>query len=322
VPRSSSSPRDGARAGALRASLLLALATTAACAPASFTAVGGFGPNPGWLAMFEHVPAPMPADPMPLLVVLHGCTQDHGFADDAGFVDLADARGFAIVAPQQRAWNNSEGCFDWFLDGDTTRDEGEVASIANMVAAEADRVPIDATRVYVTGVSAGAAMTSALLATYPDVFAGGAIAAGAPYGCASTIGDTAACLAGTADHTQAEWAARVTDASTWDGPWPRVLVLHGDDDAVVAPANADALVLQWTGVAGIAAEPVATETFATTRGDAVVSRFGDDEVESIRYAGLGHELPVDPDAGCGRAGPFLPDVDDCTATRVADFLGL
>ena len=258
---------------------------------------------------------------MPLLVVLHGCTQDHGFADDAGFVDLADARGFALVAPEQRVWNNPQRCFDWFLPGDTTRDEGEVASIAQMIAAEAERVFIDPTRVYVTGVSAGGAMAAALLASYPEVLAGGAIVAGAPYGCADTAADAAACLTGGA-RSQAEWTAAVTEATEWEGPWPRVLVLQGDADPVVAPTNADALVLQWTGLAGIAADSTATDTFNTTRGDATVDTFGAGEVQSVRYAGLGHVLPVDPEAGCGRAGPFLADVDECAAVRIGYFFGL
>ena len=81
----------------------------------------------------------------------------------------------------------ANGCFNWFQSGDIERGHGEAASIRQMVATMVSDHGIDPARVFVTGLSAGGAMTSVMLATYPEVFAGGAIIAGLPYGAATNM---------------------------------------------------------------------------------------------------------------------------------------
>src|SRR3977135_1413135 len=89
--------------------------------------------------------------------------------------------------PQQQPFNNANGCFNWFLPEDTARDSGEACSIRQMIEQMIRGVGVDRKSIFVTGLSAGGAMTSVMLATYPDIFAGGAIIAGLPYGIATNM---------------------------------------------------------------------------------------------------------------------------------------
>ncbi len=139
----------------------------------------GFGSNPGALRMFSVVPDSPPAAPA-LVVVLHGCGQSAaGYDLGAGWSMLAKHYGFALLMPQQQSSNNGNGCFNWFNPEDTARDSGEAFSIRQMIARMVGDVGIDPRRIFVTGLSAGGAMALVMLATYPEVFAGGAIIAGA-----------------------------------------------------------------------------------------------------------------------------------------------
>src|SRR5262249_8169104 len=153
---------------------------------AALTAVTDFGSNPGALDMFEYVPTSLPSG-RPLVVVMHGCTQTAMQMEAAGWDALADQYGFAVVYPQQRSANQQLECFTWYDPGDTTRGMGEAESISEMVDAEAARHQIDRGRVYVTGMSAGGAFVSIMLADYPDKFRAGSVMSGLPYGCAKDV---------------------------------------------------------------------------------------------------------------------------------------
>ncbi|RYD84555.1 MAG: PHB depolymerase family esterase, partial [Sphingomonadales bacterium] len=145
----------------------------------------GFGSNPGNLAASVHIPERL-SDRPALVVVLHGCLQTAAAYDSgSGWSHLADEHGFAVLFPEQRRANNANLCFNWFLPEDNARDLGEAHSISGMIAAVVRDHGIDPARVFVTGLSAGGAMASVMLATYPELFAGGAIIAGLPFGCAS-----------------------------------------------------------------------------------------------------------------------------------------
>jgi poly(3-hydroxybutyrate) depolymerase len=127
----------------------------------------GFGANPGNLRMFVHVPEHLPAD-APLVVALHGCSQSAEQYDvGTGWSMLADKLGFAVVYPEQQPANNPQNCFSWFSPGDIARDQGEALSIRQMVAHAVASFGVDPRRVFVTGLSAGGAMASVMLATYP-----------------------------------------------------------------------------------------------------------------------------------------------------------
>ena len=122
------------------------------------------------------------------MVVLHGCTQTAaGYELGAGWSTLARRYGFALLMPEQTKANNARLCFNWFEPHDIQRGEGEAASIRAMVEQMARAHGIDRKKIFVTGLSAGGAMSAVMLATYPDVFAGGAMIAGLPYGVANNV---------------------------------------------------------------------------------------------------------------------------------------
>ena len=151
------------------------------------TELTGFGSNPGGLRMFTYAPKNLKASP-PLVVVLHGCTQSAGSYDlGAGWSTLSERYGFVLLLPEQTQANNPKTCFNWFLPGDTARDRGEALSIRQMIEKTIGAHGIDRSRVFITGLSAGGAMTAAMLAAYPEVFAAGAIIAGLPYGTAGNV---------------------------------------------------------------------------------------------------------------------------------------
>lgn len=284
-----------------------------ACHADPLTEVPDFGDNPGNLRMYERPPDGGPA---PLILVLHGCLQDHDFAADAGL--LSAAPDAVIIAAEQRLTNNPEGCFNWFLAGDTTRTGGEVASLASMITSARSRYDVNPTRIGVVGVSAGGAMANALLATWPDLLTAGVVVAGAPVGCADTLGEAAGCLLDPSGRSDEAWSEEVRARGTGGDRWPRVSVVQGEADVVVAPVVSDVILAQWAGVHGV--EAGAVDTFQTSEGTATHTVYGEGQVESLRYEGVGHTMPVDPDAGCGRSGPFLADIDECLAARVVTFL--
>jgi poly(hydroxyalkanoate) depolymerase family esterase len=144
-----------------------------------------FGTNPGNLRMFSFVPEILQPS-CALVVVLHGCGQDaRSFDRGTGWSVLADHYGFALLVPEQQRSNNLNRCFNWFNPQDTQRESGEACSISQMIAWMTRNHKDTKQRNFVTGLSAGGAMTSAMLATYSETFAAGAIIAGLPYGVAS-----------------------------------------------------------------------------------------------------------------------------------------
>jgi poly(hydroxyalkanoate) depolymerase family esterase len=291
--------------------------------PGRLKEVTGFGPNPGALRMFSYLPAKL-ASSRPLVVVLHGCTQSAASYDvGAGWSTLADRYGFALLLPEQTPANNPKTCFNWFLPGDTARDRGEALSIRQMIERMIVDHAIDRKRVFITGLSAGGGMTSAMLAVYPDVFAAGAIIAGLPYRTAGNVQQAFESMFQGRVRSPQEWGDEVRHASKHRGPWPRVSVWHGDLDATVKPVNADSIVQQWTNVHGIASDPE-TEMVDGYRRQ-VWRRDGADTIESYAITGMGHGTPLATNAGdnrYGEAGPFLLEVGISSSWHIARFFGL
>ena len=184
--------------------------------------VVAFGSNPGHLRMRLYAPERL-AHPPALIVALHGCGQTvEEYARGTGWPTFADRHGSIVVFPEQRPQNNASQCFSWFRAGDNVRDCGEALSIRQMVEHAAVRFGADHRRMFATGLSAGGAMASVLLATYPEVFAGGAVVAGLPYGCAASAKDAyVAMFAERALSTRA-LGDSVRAASQHRGPWPNL----------------------------------------------------------------------------------------------------
>ena len=287
--------------------------------------IGQFGTNPGNLRMLAHVPerlAPRPA----LVVVLHGCTQTAEAYDlGAGWSALADEHGFALLYPQQKAENNPNTCFSWFDPARAARDRGEALSIRQMIERMASDIDADRDRIFITGLSAGGAMTSVMLAAYPEVFAAGAIIAGLPFGSARNVHEAFQSMYSGPNKSARDWGELVREASPHQGPWPKVSIWHGDADTTVQPSNAQELVKQWTHVHGLPAEP-------TSQGDEGDRRLrqwrdstGDLRVEEHVISGMAHGAPLhsDQDAvGSGVPGPYMLDVGISSTYEIAGFFGL
>lgn len=279
--------------------------------------------NPGNLNSWFYVPDVK--GPVPLVVVLHGCTQSAcGYDTGTGWSVMAKRHGFAVLFPEQQRANNPNLCFNWFVPDDTRRGSGEVASIRNMVAAMIARHAIDPTRVFVTGLSAGGAMTASLLASYPDVFAGGAIVAGLPAGAASTMPQAFDRMRGHGHVGAAHAADYVRQASDHRGHWPSVSVWHGTSDATVASSNAEAILAQWQGVHGLAPTPDGEDKIdgATHRQWRDVD--GRVVVEDFRIPGMGHGTPIATSGKTAAGSPaaYILDVGISSTWHSADRWGL
>ncbi len=284
-----------------------------------------FGSNPGALRMFTHMP-PQASAGCGLVVVLHGCMQtaaayDHG----AGWSTLADRYGFALLLPEQQRANNPNGCFNWFQPGDIERDDGEALSIRQMVEKMVLDHGVDRSRVFVTGLSAGGAMASVMLATYPDVFAGGAIVAGLPYGAAHNMQQAFQIMFQGHPRSARAWGERVRDASPHRGPWPRVSVWQGGADTTVVPSNAAEIVKQWTNVHGLPADPTLVDTVDGYPRQVWRNAAGEDVIESYTITGMAHGTPLavgDADDQCGATGAFLLEAGISSSYHIAKFWGL
>jgi poly(hydroxyalkanoate) depolymerase family esterase len=213
-----------------------------------------FGSNPGGLVMKSFVPKRREMDPA-LVVLLHGCRQTADSLDAAsGFSKLARERGFILLYPEQKKANNQQACFNWFRPSAVARDRGELMSIRQMIEYLCVRHRIDRSRIFVAGLSAGAAMTSALVANYPESFAGAAIIAGMPFGAARDAMSALRAMRSGASTPRGGWGRPVREASPDCRSWPPMTIWQGTQDGVVNPVNADACVAQWLEVLGIPEE--------------------------------------------------------------------
>jgi feruloyl esterase len=284
---------------------------------ANLNQVTGFGSNPGNLAMYHYKPDGV-ANGHAVVVLLHGCTQTaSGYFTNSGWRKFADQHGFALVIPQQNSSNNALSCFNWFQAGDIARGQGEALSIRNMVGYAVSNLGASGSRVFVSGLSAGGAMAAVMLATYPDVFKAGSIAAGLAYKCTTT------CQTSPPDQTPAQWGDLARSGYPgYNGPYPRVAIWQGSSDTTVAPANATELRDQWTNVRGVSATPTSTSSLP---GGTTLEVYGNNnDVRLHRISGMAHGLPVDPGTGatqCGTAASYFLDTI-CSAYYDTAFFGL
>ncbi len=283
-----------------------------------------FGANPGNLRMLVHAPEQLGPKPG-LVVVLHGCTQtaqayDHG----SGWSTLADAHGFALLYPEQKSVNNANTCFSWFDPAHIARDKGEAGSIRTMIERMTVDLDIDRDRIFVTGLSAGGAMTNVMLATYPEVFAAGAVIAGLPYGGARNVHEAFRSMFSGASRGAHEWGALVREASPHRGPWPKLSIWHGEADATVVPSNAQEIVKQWTDVHALPAHATSQETHGGHHLRQWRDGVGELRIEEHLIAGMNHGAPLTSaeGQGVGVAGPFMLDVGISSTLEIARFFGL
>ncbi|OSI69096.1 esterase [Bradyrhizobium canariense] len=287
--------------------------------------VTGFGDNPGNLRLFAFVP-PQLQKPRALVVVLHGCGQTAASYDlGAGWSTLAEHYGFALLMPEQQRINNSNTCFNWFNPEDTARDSGEACSIREMIAHMTETHRVDPKRIFITGLSAGGGMTSVMLATYPEVFAAGAVIAGLPYGIATNLREALDGMFHSPERPARELGDLVRRASNHRGPWPRISVWHGSADRTVNPGNANEIVKQWLDLHDLPEAPMAETDIDGYPRQAWWNKDGETLVESYAITDMAHGTPLglaDNDQRYGVEGAFLIEAGISSSYHIAKFFGL
>ncbi len=182
---------------------------------------------------------------VPLIVMLHGCTQDpDDFAAGTRMNALADQHGFVVAYPAQAAHANGSKCWNWFRGQDQSRDRGEPALIAGITREVAANYLIDERRIFVAGLSAGAAMAVVLAATYPELYVAVGVHSGLPYACAHDVPSAFAAMSrGALSRTPLSRATAAAQRSDARRAIPTI-IFHGDHDPTVNASNADAIVEQ------------------------------------------------------------------------------
>lgn len=187
------------------------------------------------------VPTHKPLAPCPLIVMLHGCTQSaDDFAAGTQMNRLAQAHGFLVVYPEQPAQANASKCWNWFQPQDQCRGAGEPALIAGIVQEVADRHGVDPSRIFVAGLSAGAAMAVVMGETYSELFAGVGVHSGLPYGSAQDIPSALAVMKGgrRGANSHGTRAGHASGQPHLQAVQPvRIIVFHGDRDHTVQHSN-------------------------------------------------------------------------------------
>lgn len=267
--------------------------------------IHGFGSNPGRLRMLEFAPAAK-TEHAALVVVLHGCLQTaEGFDHGSGWSRLAREKGLVLVYPEQTRQNNQNLCFNWFRPSAVARDRGELMSIRQMIDNAAERHHIRPDRIFIQGLSAGAAMTAALLSTYPHLFAAGQMVGGLPYGAARDAMTALSVMKSGANRSPAEWSDMIRQVRMEAEARPSISIWHGSADRVVSPANADANLAQWLDLYGLdrrdGVEVVADGTTSLVWNDGEARVL----VEFRMLDGMDHGLPVARRSGALERQPYM-----------------
>jgi len=296
------------------------------------TEIENFGSNPGNLKMYYYKPKNLPDSvKVPVVFVLHGCLQNaENVSELAGWNKLADINGFYVVYPQQKYTNNTSGCFNWFRKKDITKGSGEVCSLKEMIDYMNTNFNTDSSRVFVAGLSAGAAMAVALMADYPESINAGAIFAGAPYKVARNAFAAMFVFWLPPNKSPQKWAKRVIKQNpNFTGDYPRMVVIHGRLDFVVFIRNAYELVQQWTALHKTDVKPEKKERPFNKNPDVTRLAYNDAENKEavVLYIikGLGHALALKPgnkDDEGGKIGMFAKDKNFHSTYWVAKDFGL
>jgi poly(hydroxyalkanoate) depolymerase family esterase len=273
-----------------------------------------FGNAAGTRAYTLYVPAGHPPDThaaLPLVLMLHGCTQDPAdFAAGTRMNALADRHGVLVAYPAQAPRDNGSRCWNWFRRQDQRRDGGEPSILAGIVAHVAADHRVDARRVYVAGLSAGAAMAVILGRTYPDVFAAVGAHSGLPFGAAHDVASAFQAMhgaAGVGRATEIGGIASERRAGT-SGVIPTI-VFHGDADRTVHQDNGTAIVHDTVAAT---ATPLAAQRIEAAAGGrrhtrkTFVDAEGRSMVEHWVLHGAGHAWSGGDPAG-SHVDPLGPD---------------
>lgn len=257
-----------------------------------------------------YVPAVYRSEPLPLIVMLHGCTQNaDDFAAGTRMNEMAERHDFIVVYPNQSQAANHSVCWNWFKPADQQRDQGEPSLIAGITREVMARYRVDPARVYVAGLSAGGAMADVMLKTSPDLYAAACVHSGIAYGSAKDLPSALAAMKGGKTHRS---RSRID-------PQRPLIVFHGDADTTVHPSNAAALVAGFDAELTILSAPSRAAGTASGRRDCTVQRLvaaNGVEAEVWSIHGAGHAW-----AGGSQRGTYTdPSGPDATAEMLRFFL--
>ena len=268
---------------------------------------GSFTNDAGTRTYRLYVPGSyVPGTPMPLMVMLHGCTQSpDDFAAGTRMNEAAERGEFLVVYPGQSKSANMQGCWNWFSGADQHRDRGEPSIIAGITRQVAADHGTDPARCYIAGLSAGGAMAAIMGQAYPDLYAAIGVHSG---------------LASGAAHDMSSAFSAMRSGSRGSGksrPVPAI-VFHGSSDSTVSPSNADAVLAQASSGIQLAQD---TETGRAADGHSyrrIIGKDSDGRIMSEHWniAGAGHAW-----SGGSKAGSYTdPHGPDATASMVRFFL--
>ncbi|EDZ99057.1 esterase, PHB depolymerase family [Burkholderia sp. H160] len=247
-----------------------------------------------------YIPSGHAHEALPLVVMLHGCTQSiDEFAEGTRMNLLADRYGFAVVYPEQSKHAHSHRCWHWYDAGDNAGG-GEARAVVSLVDALVEQHGFDRERVYVAGISAGAGLTALLAVKYPEHFAAVALHSGPAFGEARSGVAAMDVMRRGARRDPVELVDETTNVAQYPGM--PALIVHGDADHVVTPVNADQLATQFLRLNRLIDANGARKTGETRedRKNGVVTRDylrgGRRVVRVCRVQGLGHAWAGGDDA--------------------------
>ncbi len=216
---------------------------------------GSYASQAGTRSYKLYIPTTYAGQPLPLVVMLHGCTQTpDDFANGTRMNALAEERQCLVLYPEQTPAANRSRCWNWFKRGDQRRDRGEPAILAGMTLEVMGRYRIDPGKVYVAGLSAGGAMAAVLGTAYPELYAAVGVHSGLPCGSAHDLPSAFAAMRGMPASTAARDAG-----STPPAPATPTIVFHGDRDKTVHPRNGEQIVSQSVDRNGASRADASTE---------------------------------------------------------------